>query len=401
MPRKVKTAGPAAAAQPDPASICLVNTALRRFPWPANPRQRYSFEAPYLAVVNARGPWKVWRHGAANPPFIPLSLDLLAKGFWKAADDGQRVFAITVWAQAAREDDWGIVWGDPVRLVHAWGLNAATFIARLDWMIEMGLAVYLTHEEAAATRSWRPGRGQNREGEGGSKRGEEQGQASSSQAIQDKQDQDQEKEQGSSQPAGSARAPTASQLPGSSAKGKNQEQEQARQEQDQGQPQAKPKQSTAQQAQEGLGASPQAAKLPKSDQGSGNGPAGHARSPAVCSTGEAVQIGQILSAKQIAWQNPLAVDFARHIVGSITGRPCSDDLATADARLLMDLGPWVYYWVESVQNSLAAQDFQAFRERCVRDIAKKRRYRGIKNLGGLARAEIVPGVLRAMTGGKH
>ncbi len=113
-----------------------------------------------------------------------------------------------------------------------------------------------------------------------------------------------------------------------------------------------------------------------------------------------MRIGQILSAKQIAWQNPLAVDFARHMVGAVTGRACIDDLDTASDRLLMDLGPWVYYWVESVQNSLKSESFKAFRERCVKDIVRKKRCRGVKNLGGLARAEIVPGVLRAMVGSK-
>jgi len=108
----------------------------------------------------------------------------------------------------------------------------------------------------------------------------------------------------------------------------------------------------------------------------------------------------VLSAKQIAWQNPLAVDFARHMVTAITGRRCDDDIATASDPLLMDLGPWVYYWVEHVQNSLNAGLWMAFRERCVKDIARKRRCRGVTNLGGLARAEIVPGVLRAMVGGR-
>jgi hypothetical protein len=403
MPRKVhKGAGgpPLETALP---ALCVVSESLHRFPWPADPHQRYSFESPYLAVVNARGPWAVWLHKAANPPFIPLCLDLLGKGFWRAADDGLRAFAINVWAQAAREDDWGIVWGDPVRLVQEWGLNAATFVSRLDWMIEMGLAVYLTHAEAAAARDpWRywdkrawersqriEARGRE---EGGSKRGgEEQGQASSS-TSQASSSTSQEQEQGAVQVADSARAHTACQVPASSAKS----QEQASQEQDQAscQGQEQAKQSTANQARQA-----EAGKLPKSDQGSGNQPthrAGHARSPSVCSGGEAVRIGQILSLKQIAWQNPLAVDFARHLVGAITGRPCGDDLGAASDRLLMDLGPWVYYWVEHVQNTLASGDFEAFRARCVKDILRKRRCRGVKNLGGLAHAEIVPGILRAM-----
>ncbi len=154
LPGSGSPGGDASQAAGPAGVICAL---LRRFPWPANPHQRYGFESPYLAVVNARGPWRTWRHGTANPPFIPLSLDLFAKGFWRAASDGERVFAVTVWAMAAREDDWGIVWGDPVRLVHEWGLDAATLVQRLDWMIGQGLACYLTHAEAAAARSWRLG----------------------------------------------------------------------------------------------------------------------------------------------------------------------------------------------------------------------------------------------------
>jgi len=394
----------------------LVNGSLRRFPWPANPHQRYGFESPYLAVVNARGPWACWRHDTANPPYIPLCLDLFAKGFWRAADNGQRVFAITVWAMAAREDDWGVVWGDPVRLVHEWGLDAASLVQRLDWMIAQGLACYLTHAEAAAVRSWRPVRKAERGGKegGGSKRGkEDKGEASSRQdkQVQEQASQDkQAQEQARFQPASSARAPTDSSFPGSEGKA----QEQARQDKQEqasckSQGQAEGKQSTAstQQAPEPRR---QAAKLPESDRGAGQGPgprpgsgnrsAAAGRPPSVPSEGDAVRIGYALSAKQIAWQNPLAVDFARHIVSAITGRVCNEDLDAASDRLLMDLGPWVYFWVERVQNSLSAGQFTAFRERCVKDISRKKRCRGIKNLGGLSRDIIVPGVLTAMAGGR-
>ncbi len=385
----------------------VVSESLRRFPWPANPHQRYGFESPYLAVVNARGPWRTWRHGTANPPFIPLSLDLFAKGFWRAASDGERVFAVTVWAMAAREDDWGIVWGDPVRLVHEWGLDAATLVQRLDWMIGQGLACYLTHAEAAAARSWRVTDARSRGEEGGNTRGGDKGQAESSQdkqaqeqASQDKQEQ----EPAASQAASSTRALSASQLPGSA---RNESQEQGRDKQEQaswqgqGQGQVASQASTA--STEAQQAARQAGKLPESDQG-GRKP-GSARRipqapPSATSRTDAVRIGHVLSTKQIAWQNPLAVDFARHMVTAITGRRCDDDIATASDPLLMDLGPWVYYWVEHVQNSLNAGLWMAFRERCVKDIARKRRCRGVTNLGGLARAEIVPGVLRAMVGGR-
>jgi len=117
------------------------------------------------------------------------------------------------------------------------------------------------------------------------------------------------------------------------------------------------------------------------------------------SVSEAAALGKILSAKQLAWGNPLAVDFARHMVTAITGRTCDDDLNEASDRLLMDLGPWVYYWVEHVQNSLDSGNFAAFRDRCAKAIARKKKCRGVRNLGGVARADIVPGVLAAMVKG--
>jgi hypothetical protein len=414
-----QTRGPAAPAVETPAAVAaaagplgvapeaLVSLPLRRFPWPADPRQRYNpYTTPYLAVVNARGPWACWRHGAANPPFIPLCLDLFRKGFWRAASDAQRVFALTVWAHAARDDDWGIVWGDPARLMHEWGLDPVRMIDHLDWMIGNGLACYLTHAEAAAARSWRPWSGCRRaeggETKGGTRGGNlEEGQGQASKQAQGQEQgqaqasQDQEPAASSPQPA---RAPTGSQLPGSAAPGQNQEQGQA----SQGQAQPTASTATAEQPQRR-----EAANLPKSDQGAGSGleprPAGRrevAASGRPPSVPEAVTLGQILSAKQLAWGNPLAVDFARHIVTAITGRVCEENLDAASDRLLMDLGPWVYFWVQQVQNTLPAGSFTAFRDRCVRDIGRKKRGRGVKNLGGLARADIVPGVLQAMVGSR-
>lgn len=399
--------GPVPAALPavaEPGPRDLVCESMHRFPWPADPRQRYNpYTTPYLAVVNARGPWHCWRHDTANPPFIPLYLDLFAKGFWRSASDGQRVFALSVWVHAARDDDWGIVWGDPARLMHEWGLDPVRMIDHLDWMIVNGLACYLTHAEAAAARSWRGHRGRTREGEGGSKRGEEQGQASSSKQEQEQARQGQEQEPAGSQSAGSARALSGSQFPGGVG-GKGQEQEQARASKSQGQGQGQGQASTA--SVEQVPQPSEAGKLPESDQGSGTGltppPAGRgdtAASGRTPSVSEAVTIGQVLTAKQLAWGNPLAVDFARHMVSAIRGRVCNEDLSGADDRLLMDLGPWVYFWVEHVQNTLSAGDFGAFRDRCVADIARKRKCRGVKNLGGLARSEIVPGVLRSMARG--
>ena len=39
----------------------LVSKDLKRFPWPGEGRT-YSHETPWLAIVNARGPWPMWQH---------------------------------------------------------------------------------------------------------------------------------------------------------------------------------------------------------------------------------------------------------------------------------------------------------------------------------------------------
>jgi len=63
-----------------------------------------------------------------------------------------------------------------------------------------------------------------------------------------------------------------------------------------------------------------------------------------------------------------------------------------------DVGVWVHYWFESVRAAIDAARHQAFEDRCAVDVGKKRRARHIRNLGALARAKIVPGILEAMRG---
>jgi hypothetical protein len=378
------------------AAGSLVDQAGHRFPWPggAAPR-RYGLETPYLAIVNARGPWAVWKHDRANPPFIPLCLDLLGKEFWRRAGNDERVFALTCWMRAAQEDDWGIVWGDPVRLCTQWGLEPGTFTARLDWLIREGLACYLTAVEAEAVRSWRPTRFAGREG--GSKRGEEQGQAESSKQGQAEQEQDPAGPAGSQDSSCSA---SARQIPGS----------EGRAEQSTGQ-ESTAQESTAQQSKsqpepQGQPQPREPANLPKSDDGAAGGSprtSGGVRgrktpgrplsvSDGSRDAGNVSRLGDLL-----VWGNPAAVVYGRAMYEAITGRRLPEDLTAESDQVKGDVGVWVHYWAEEVEPALAMERRGEFAERCVRDVRKKLRSgRKPTNPGGLARARIVPGILAAM-----
>jgi len=369
-----------------PPAAGLVDTEHRRFPWPANPDQRYGLEAPYLAVVNARGPWGVWKHRTANPPFIPLCLDLLDKAFWRSADHGQRVFCLTVWLQAAREDDWGIVWGDPVRLCLDWRLDPATFTSRLEWMIGHGLACYLTRAEADAARTWRNHRSkiidQRSEGEGGKPEGG--GGESGRGEGEDKQDKTSKTRQGKQ--ISDALSHTKNQI---SRLGIEHSQGQA----SQASQASKPSKSQGQG--QGTAQGQEAGNLPKSDRRAVadrseplEPPGGHPRNarPGSVSLGDA-----------IAWTNTRAVLFGRALYEAIHGRPAPPDLAAAHERDRGDVGVWVHYWQQTVADSIPAGRYDEFEKRCVADIRKKRKVRSIRNLGAVAMAKIVPGILDAMT----
>lgn len=127
----------------DPAAA-VVNQSLHRFPWPANPDQRYGPASPWLAVVNARGPWGVWQHYRKEPAWIPWCRSLWTKAFWKAGDDSLKVFAWQIWQWAADHELWGIVWGDPTWLCRGLALDLVTFDVRLEKMLQAGWVVYLT-----------------------------------------------------------------------------------------------------------------------------------------------------------------------------------------------------------------------------------------------------------------
>ena len=380
----------------------VVDVKHRRFPWPANPDQRYDSLAspsPFLAVVNARGPWAVWKHDTANPPYIPLCRGLLAKEFWQRASDGEKAFCLAVWMNAAREDDWGIVWGDPGRLCWEWHLDVATFTQRMDWMIKAGLACYLTYAERDAAIMWRPwqervaGRKIERR-EGGKPRGGrgESGKGGEKQAEQAEQASKQDKPMPNQISDLPARTMQISDSVGET--GQAEQAEQASQ--------AKP-----QQAQATAQHSTEPANLPKSDHRAASGRSsamGHARGPQrkeasrpgsvthAGRAGDAMPMGEALG-----WNHPAAVSFGRRMYEAIKGRAPPADLMAAHDEDKGDVGVGVHYWIKHVQGVIAADRYVAFEDRCFVAIAKKRKVRSIRNLSKVAYQKIIPGELAAMT----
>lgn len=88
---------------------------------------------------------------------------------------------------------------------------------------------------------------------------------------------------------------------------------------------------------------------------------------------------------------------------AITGHAPPQDLTAAGDQVKGDVGAWVHYWVTQVESRLEPGRWSEFRERCYRDVAKKRRVRGIISLGAVARGKpgkpgIVPGILASMAG---
>jgi hypothetical protein len=81
---------------------------------------------------------------------------------------------------------------------------------------------------------------------------------------------------------------------------------------------------------------------------------------------------------------------------AIKGHSAPPDLLAATKTDTADVGVWVHYWIDHVQAAIDPANYQAFEERCCKDISKKRKARNIRNLGGLARKTIVPGILEVM-----
>lgn len=331
-------------------------------------------------------------HKAANPPFIPLCLDVTDKPCWRQATNDERVFALAIWLHAARGDNWGVVWGDPVKLCFEARLDPSTFSARLEWMIGAGLACYLTRAEAEAMRSCPLSRS---EAMAAYPRGGE---------YKGGQDQDQDKQGKGSKQASQEPARTADSQASFPARAR-----QTPESKRQGQASTA---STATNPSAQAQATPQTqepANLPKSDPGA---VAGHTRVPVelTCRTQgcserrrppadrapEAVRLGELL-----AWGNPRAVEFGRRMFAAIYGHEAPPDLPSAAEQDRGDVGVWVHYWQEEVETTLPAGVQEAFVDRCVHDITKKRKVRGIRNLGAVARGGarrqgIVPGILAAM-----
>lgn len=117
---------------------------------------------------------------------------------------------------------------------------------------------------------------------------------------------------------------------------------------------------------------------------------GNVRSPSVPSD-DAGRLGEYLH-----WSDPLAMDFARRMFRAVLGRDAPQDATTASRSDRSVLGVWAKAWVEKFSHSLNPGQFQAFCERCERDVAKKRNKAGVRNLGAVAMDKIVPGIVRSL-----
>jgi hypothetical protein len=106
-----------------------------------------------------------------------------------------------------------------------------------------------------------------------------------------------------------------------------------------------------------------------------------------------VPVGELL-----AWSDPRAVAFGRRMYGAIHGSPPPADLSATSDQIKGDVGVWAQYWCHDVHTAIREPEYMAFEDRCFADVSSKRKDRRIKNLGGLARRTIVPGILAAMAG---
>ncbi len=410
MPRKANRAGVSPVAGGPPA-LCVVNKALHRFPWPADPGQRCSIASPWLAIVNARGPWACWSHYRKDPAWLAVYRSLWGKPFWRAADNDLRVFTLALWQLAAAESYWGIVWGEPMRvayeLARLGGIDPATVSRGIPTLCEAGFACYLTHAEKVAAEDWHPARPAAKTGEGDSYSGGTRGGFNSQGEVQVQRETGRGTETGTAtgdsgqrQPAGPQRAQNPGSNAGSTASdttgtgtgtGTGRGTGTGTGPQGQRHPQGHA-QGTAETHR---GKEP--ASLPKSDRGSGHDPvrasarAGDGRSPAVP---EAEPVGRIMA--NLHWQDPLAVEFGRRIFAAVKGREPPPDLFAASRDDRSVVGAFAAAFCQDFSKSLKPGQFDAFTERCCRDIAKKRGKAGVHNLGGVARAKIIPGILRTM-----
>jgi hypothetical protein len=365
----------------DPAS--LVDTGLHRFPWPANPEQRYGLASPWLAVVNARGPFGVWRHDRTGPKWLPWCRSLWSKDLWRESGDGFKVFCWRIWQWAADEDLWGIVWGDPVRLCRQWELDPATFSAWLETMLQAGWLVYLTDAERDAARAWREGE-KPRGGKGGNLEKRERGTGTATGTATGTDDSGQQvTDPYSARAIQVSDSATGTGTGTGTATGK-----------------------VTARAQSSHSTQPQpaeSASLPKSDHGAASGrskPVGPAKGLAGKSSRrppsvprDAKRVGEL-----IHWSDPQAVAFGRAMYEAIHGHAAPPDIQAAHDEDKSIVGVWAKYWIDHRIGSLPADRQREFVARCCTDVGKKRKVRSIRNLGALARKTIVPGVLVAVRG---
>lgn len=398
--RKEAVSGPGKEGDGPPSPASVISWSLHRFPWPAKPAQRFCLASPWLAVVNARGPWGVWQHLRREPAWLPLYDSLWRKPWFAGATPAVQMGVINVWRMMAKANYWGVEWGEPTRLCFQWGIDPETLNATLSVMLEVGALVYLTHAEKLAMESWKPGgrkpgdgQRQIRDGLGereGTKGGTIGGDSRGEYGVQVS-DRDSREKTGTVTGTGDRRQPTGKHARALLSGSRDCQREPATgtddsdSRQGQGHPQG--------QAQgTGHRDSPtEPANLPDSDQGSDNrGAVRNRRSPSALAD-DAGRLGDYLH-----WSDPLAMDFARRMFRAVLGREAPADATTASRSDRSVLGAWASAWVKKFSHSLNPGQFEAFCERAERDVAKKRGKAGVRNLGAVAMDKIVPGIVRSL-----
>jgi len=337
-------------------------------------------------VVNARGPWGVWQHFREDPTWLPLYRSLLDKPLWRELDDSGRVFLLEFWRRMAAENYWGIVWGDPVRLIMTWGCDPALFSRVCAAMLDHGFLVYLSDVDKRRVEA-SPRGCKGRRGSGGDYRGGErdEGIAGSLSAGAARRQGDRGQRDRGTEGQGTADRDLAP-APGKSARNKSLSGSKGgaggtgdSKTADSGTPDNRQADSLT---------ADKPANLPKSDHGTGKSTLSRRRSQSVPQL-----VGSLLY-----WSDPRAVEFGRLMYQAVTGCKCPINIEFATDEDKSIVGVWAKAWYNEFSKSVKSCDFKVFCERCERDIAKKRGKRGVASLGGVAMSKIVPGIARAMGG---
>jgi hypothetical protein len=346
-----------------------------RFPWPAEPAQRYSPDTPWLAIVNCRGPKGVWKHNKPAPPWIPLCLDLWENSHWTVWEPACQLFTQSLWRFVAMQSATGIVWGEPESLRRQLKCSDGNIITDrsrfadyLERHCQAGFVCYLSDEEKEHAES-RMNKGKKQKGQdrtGQDRRGEESTERQqSTDSSTDSSARAPQTAESDAKPQDSREAPTAQAQP---------QEGHSSEEPGQGQGQ---QQIERQAAAQGL----QAGNLTESDAGGDGRTAGAAQPhPRSAQPG----YGGTL-AEQLAWSNPMAVEFGREMYALLFGVRPPADLFEASDRIKGDVGAWVHLWSKTaarVPHTQWAALYSCLIRRVTKDLKRIKRAR---NPGGCAR----------------